>query len=62
MTPCKQVCKLDENMWYCTTCYRTIQEIGSWSIYTDKQKYAIMNELELRKKEYESSEHISRRK
>jgi len=54
VTPCKKVCRLDDNMWYCKTCFRTVNEISNWIFYTDEQKCAIMHELEQRKEEYEA--------
>lgn len=59
MTPCKHVCKLDENNWYCITCFRTVKEIANWTFYTDEQKCGIMHELDLRKAEYASDKRIS---
>ena len=54
LSPCKKICKLDENQWYCTTCFRTVGEIANWTFYSDEQRCAIMHELDNRKAEYEA--------
>lgn len=55
LTPCKHVCKLDATGWYCTTCYRNVNEISNWTFYSDDQKSAIMRELDKRKAEDEAN-------
>lgn len=59
MSPCQKICQLDSNMWYCTTCFRTVNEISNWLFYTDDQKCAIMKDLEERKSFYESDQRFS---
>jgi uncharacterized protein len=43
ITPCIGVCKL--NRGNCIGCGRTMQEISSWSSYTDQQRQAVMERL-----------------
>ena len=30
-SPCKGICKIDEQSTYCEGCYRTLEEIKQWS-------------------------------
>jgi uncharacterized protein len=40
-TPCINVCKLDED-GVCIGCFRTIEEISSWSQLSEEQRQALM--------------------
>lgn len=44
-SPCVQVCVMHPEERICTGCYRTIEEIASWSRYTDDQRAAIKADL-----------------
>lgn len=41
-SPCNDVCKLDEQTGWCLGCYRTLDEIGSWSSLADADKRAVI--------------------
>ena len=40
-SPCINICELAENN-ICTGCYRSLQEIASWSYATDEQRLEII--------------------
>lgn len=46
-SPCISVCFLDEND-ICLGCYRSAQEITNWSVFTNSEKKATMDEVKLR--------------
>lgn len=45
VTPCVKVCIVDGASSLCLGCFRTLNEIGSWSALTDEQRADIMAEL-----------------
>jgi predicted Fe-S protein YdhL (DUF1289 family) len=49
-SPCINVCRMDERSGLCAGCYRTIDEIASWSGYTREQKLAVLARLAPRKR------------
>ena len=48
-TPCVQVCAVDGESGLCLGCYRTLNEIASWSALPDERREAIMAELPSRR-------------
>jgi predicted Fe-S protein YdhL (DUF1289 family) len=40
-SPCVSICKMDTASGLCTGCQRTIDEIASWSRYSDAEKQAV---------------------
>ncbi len=46
-SPCKNVCTLDQN-GRCIGCYRNIEEIANWSVYSEEHKRNIIALLPLR--------------
>lgn len=44
LTPCIGICTLDA-AGYCEGCFRTSEEIGSWSTMTDAQRRRLMDEV-----------------
>lgn len=44
-SPCIQVCVVHREARICTGCYRTLDEIASWSRMTDAERAAIMAAL-----------------
>ena len=48
-SPCKSICRYNDK--YCIGCYRTIEEIGNWTNYTDKERDKIMKKLPKRRME-----------
>ena len=47
-TPCIKVCIVDPRSGTCLGCGRTLDEIASWTAYTDQDRDRIMAELPLR--------------
>lgn len=47
-SPCVQVCTLDARGEYCIGCLRTLAEIAGWGSFTAAQRWALLNELQLR--------------
>lgn len=47
-SPCTNVCQLDENK-VCIGCFRTVNEIASWTKYTDAEKILVLEESEERR-------------
>ena len=48
-SPCVKICVIHPLERICTGCYRTIEEIASWSSITDIDRKSIMLELPERK-------------
>ena len=47
-TPCIKVCKLYEGI--CIGCFRTLEQIATWSHLTPREQLEIMSELSLQTK------------
>ena len=45
ITPCKQICGLDEKLYFCKTCKRTEEEIANWLDYTPAERKAVMKQI-----------------
>jgi predicted Fe-S protein YdhL (DUF1289 family) len=45
VTPCKNICDLDEKLYICKTCKRTEDEIASWLDYTPSERKAVMKRI-----------------
>ena len=46
VTPCINVCEIDEETGYCMGCFRTREEIAIWSSLDEIEQLAIMETLE----------------
>lgn len=44
-TPCIRICVIDPASQLCSGCGRTLDEIGAWSAYDDRQRQTIMEHL-----------------
>lgn len=44
-SPCVQICVIHPKERICTGCFRTIDEIGAWSKFSDEERQEIMAEL-----------------
>lgn len=44
-SPCIQICVIHPTERICTGCYRSIDEIGAWSRFSDEERAEIMQEL-----------------
>lgn len=49
VSPCVNVCELDEARDLCLGCARTIDEIGAWSSGTPEWRAAVMADLPARR-------------
>lgn len=47
-SPCVSVCEMDEAAMRCKGCFRTLDEIGVWSILDDAEKNAVWLAIEAR--------------
>lgn len=47
-SPCRKLCKLNEDFTACLECKRTTEEIQDWSKYTDQERKDIMIQLRSR--------------
>ena len=45
VTPCKNICKLDEEKQICKTCKRTELEIANWLDYSPAQRKVVMKQI-----------------
>lgn len=48
-SPCINICQIDRKSGLCLGCYRTLDEIAMWSSLKDKDRRAIMDELDARR-------------
>jgi len=48
-TPCVKVCFVDPKAGVCLGCFRTMEELGCWTRYSDAERDAIMAELPARR-------------
>lgn len=44
-SPCVKICVIDRETRLCTGCYRSIDEIGTWSLMSNEERSAVMDEL-----------------
>jgi len=45
ISPCINVCMLDQKSGLCMGCKRTVEEITHWTAYSDQERERIMREL-----------------
>lgn len=43
ISPCVGICKVQNSV--CAGCRRTLEEIGSWSVYSDQERERIMSRV-----------------
>ncbi|SAK45544.1 dehydratase [Caballeronia temeraria] len=48
-SPCVDVCRMNPETGFCDGCFRTIDEIASWSAYDDDAKRAVLARVESRR-------------
>ena len=53
-TPCVKVCFVDPKVSLCVGCFRTMEELGRWTHYTDAERERIMSELPGRRSTYDA--------
>ena len=51
-SPCTELCIIDEDTGLCVGCYRTSDEIASWSDFNNEKKREILQEIVLRADKY----------
>jgi predicted Fe-S protein YdhL (DUF1289 family) len=49
ISPCIQLCRMDDKDQFCLGCYRTLDEISMWSELSDIEKEVIWLAIEKRK-------------
>lgn len=49
LSPCVMVCTVDGASGLCLGCYRTLEEIATWSRMTDEVRVQVMADLDGRK-------------
>ncbi len=47
-SPCIKICQIHPGERICVGCYRTIQEIGMWSVMSEEERRAVMDDLPAR--------------
>lgn len=52
-TPCVQVCFVDPKAQLCVGCFRTMEELGRWTRYSDDEREAVMAVLPEREEAYQ---------
>ena len=50
-SPCISRCVIDPKAGWCEGCYRTLDEIASWSAMTLDERWAVLHEVERRRKQ-----------
>ncbi|PJZ66996.1 hypothetical protein CH371_02620 [Leptospira wolffii] len=48
-SPCIKICQMDPETGLCEGCFRTLDEIGRWTMYTEEQRKEIRIQIEARK-------------
>ena len=51
-TPCVKVCFVDPKEGLCVGCFRTMEELGRWTQYSDAEREAVMVALPDRRAAY----------
>lgn len=51
-SPCIQVCFVDPEDRMCVGCFRTLEELGRWTRFSDAERAALKPELEKRRAAY----------
>jgi predicted Fe-S protein YdhL (DUF1289 family) len=53
LSPCVRICKVDDSGTYCVSCFRTLQEIGTWQWMTEEEQARTIALTEIRKLAHE---------
>lgn len=59
-SPCINVCTMDAHNGLCAGCFRSLDEIASWSRLDDRQRLAVLAAVGRRRQEYGAPEGRSR--
>ena len=60
-TPCTKVCTIDPRCGLCAGCGRTLDEIARWSVFSDRERAAIMAALPRRMATSQASDAVTAR-
>ncbi|MGH1365685.1 MAG: DUF1289 domain-containing protein [Calditrichia bacterium] len=52
LSPCIQICKIDNQTGLCVGCLRTMNEIAAWSRFDDAKKREVYKKIDHRKKKF----------
>jgi uncharacterized protein len=44
-SPCKAICVLDADTGWCQGCWRTMEEISHWMLYSPEEKLAVLRRI-----------------
>ena len=53
-SPCVKVCFVDPEAGLCVGCFRSLEELGQWTRYTDEERAAIGESLPERERAYKN--------
>ena len=48
-SPCNSICTIDQVTGFCAGCFRTLDEIATWSVFDDAEKRAVWAVLPARR-------------
>lgn len=54
-SPCKRVCVVDPNQAICVGCFRTLDELGRWTLMSHEERLSVKAELKTREAAYRAS-------
>lgn len=54
VSPCKDICTVDQARKLCTGCWRTLEEIAKWRRYSDAQRNKVLSVLAKRERQVKS--------
>lgn len=58
-TPCVKVCFVDPKAGICVGCFRTMEELGRWTRFSDQERDEIMAALPQRETAYAAAKQSS---
>ncbi len=53
VSPCINVCRMDEATGFCLGCFRTMEEIANWSRASSEQRLGVLLAVERRRIEHD---------
>jgi len=54
-SPCVSICEMDKKTGFCSGCYRTLEEIATWSGIPNQKRWEIVQSLRDRRAEMKKS-------
>jgi predicted Fe-S protein YdhL (DUF1289 family) len=54
-SPCKKVCVVDPSQSICVGCFRTLDELGRWTLMSHEDRLAVKAELKVREDAYRAA-------